>query len=315
MANSLKSRSHVFRMRRTSLLVAVALFASSCFLDDLFGPSTRSISGRVTMRDFDAYPGDPVNGVTVHLRGALDAITTTGADGTYEFRGVPNGLYQVTAEPDEGGVRPAGIVFEVENRDVTEWLDFTIEPGVAHSISGTVIGAAKGLVSIGWDHVAFTLLDEDGAFSFDRLRLGIHTVRPNAPGVTFTPSEVLVRPVIAFQHSQTGSGTLGTVTTTSITAAGVDVSGCFEVPVNPPDGVGTIRPRNAGELGGGLCPAYNSIWGSHATVIVTFDSALGPSEITLQLVWWHELSASSTSFTLTEMLVPTAPLTFTANPP
>ncbi len=73
----------------------VRYFNSEVGNQDFFGSSTAnlyfSVSGRVIQ-----YDGNPMEGVTVTIKGAIEDITITDSHGNYIFSGLPQGSYVIT---------------------------------------------------------------------------------------------------------------------------------------------------------------------------------------------------------------------------
>jgi hypothetical protein len=76
-------------------------------------PALHAISGTITLN------GSGLSGVTVFLTGISSNSFTTGADGTYTFTGVQNGLYAVIPSKAGYAFTPANRSVSVNNSDVT----------------------------------------------------------------------------------------------------------------------------------------------------------------------------------------------------
>lgn len=297
---------------RVAFAFAVISCLSSCGGEDpVTPPKTLGISGRVT------FGAVGLAAATVTLSGTATATTTTSASGDYTFNGLGDGTYSVTASRTGYAMSPSGSVVVMVGGPGITGLNFaaTAAPRT-HSIRGAVGGTVKQGVRVslvGADN-GMTLTDANGAFLFPGLLTGDYVLSPASAGHTFSPLTRNVMGTIAFDHPQTGNGTLGSVTLSSVVWNAQDASAFFEITSPPADGVGTIRARRLAEIAPAQLAVYSNMWATGGTVVVTISTALGADTIELGLVRTPLCIATSTKFSLHETLADSTGNDFVALP-
>lgn len=292
-----------------ALVAAVALASLSCTDGPTEYDQVYSITGSVILA------GTPQAGVRIEFSNPSGAgAVFTEANGSFILSGAPNGEYQVTPIMAGQAFRPASRVVTLDNADVL-FVNFFNHGSPAHSITGQTSDIAGVRLSLIGDDTAAVLSRAGGLFQIPSLRLGSFTLTPTKTGVTFTPSSVEIHGVIDFAHSATG--TIGLVTIASVTYdnGANDASAFFEFPTMATEGVGTIRPRRASELGMGAQAVYESLFQSAKVVTFAMSSAQGSQTILLHLLPDHTITATSADFTLTERLVNATGISFSATVP
>ncbi len=147
---------------------------------------TGMISGHVT--GSDGGPGDRTRIVLVGSGVWPARSAEADSEGHYQFEGVPEGIYEISARRDTEVAAPReGLILEPgESLEV----DLALEPGLA--LSGVLLSAedatpiAGADVVIGEQTLSFTpratTTDEEGRFSFEGLRAMTHRLDIHAPG-------------------------------------------------------------------------------------------------------------------------------------
>jgi sugar lactone lactonase YvrE len=145
----------------------------------------RSISGGISAG------GSTLGGVTLTLTGSYNATLTSGADGTFDFAGLPDGTYTVTPSLSGYTFTPASKQLTISGSDVTS-LSFAAS-GASYTLSGTITynsAALQGVtVAVSGSSTTSTATDASGAFSFS-LPAGSYTLTPTLGGYTFNPTSV-----------------------------------------------------------------------------------------------------------------------------
>ena len=162
-------------------------------------PTPATVSGDTFLLG-PAYPswGTPQAGVTVSLINAAGAVvaTTVSSGGTYAFRSVSPGTYQLQFTPATGEVvSPSGIANVTTGRTAA----FTLTPGQTYAapnanfvqaavVTGTVLLAGAGLsgvtvslINSAGSVAATTTTNSTGAFTFNSLQAGSYQVQYTPP--------------------------------------------------------------------------------------------------------------------------------------
>ena len=151
--------------------------------------NTFTISGTVS-------PAGNGSGATVTLGGAATATTTTNGFGVYNFIGLANGSYTVTASKSGFTFSPSSLQVTVNGANVIgENFTASAVPPTTYSISGTISTAANGsgaTVTLSGAAGATTTANSSGAYSFTGLANGSYTVTASKSGFTFSPSSLQV---------------------------------------------------------------------------------------------------------------------------
>ncbi len=228
-------------------------------------PPTFSITGTITDAGGTAFPD-----VTVTIANGEVYTTASGADGSYEYSGLPNGAYTVTPLKD-------GYTFEPAERELTiadagvSGLDFTgtVLPPPTYAISGIVRDAANtGIadVAVSLSGVGVYTTGADGSFLFVDVPNGAYTLTPSLAEYTFDPParSVTVADENVANQDFTGSPVIPTFSVSgivrdaagtglanvSVSLSGVGVyttgaDGAFVFP-NVPNGTYTVTPSLTG---------------------------------------------------------------------
>ena len=143
--------------------------------------SAAQLSGNV----LDAT-GLPLAGATITLRGAADRVTQSGSEGQFEFQGLPDGEYELTAALP--GFAPARRTTRLTPGE-SATLSLTL---IVMILEHTVVTAEKaGEVDAQATPMAVSVLDGDTL-----VRMQAHTVEQiagRAPGVTFSQNTGLAQ--------------------------------------------------------------------------------------------------------------------------
>jgi hypothetical protein len=196
-----------------------------------FAQATYSISGTITFAP--ANGGGPASGVTVILTsGSLTRVTSTDANGSYIFSGLPNGNYTITPNRSGYAFTPTNLTVNVSGSDVTG-QNFTATLLNIFSISGTITSGGTPI-----EGVAVTLTgpvnatvstNPFGVYIFNNLPNGTYTITPSDPNYNFSPLNRTVTINGANVIGQVFTGTFitrsisGTISTTTGPLAGVSV--------------------------------------------------------------------------------------------
>ncbi len=134
----------------------------------------------------------PVGGVTVALNGPQQMVTSTDADGFYEFKFSTDGEY--TIEPKLAGVTVEPVNRKVYvNNSVVGSLDFEVEslPQISGNIRNFVYDHnIYGVqVELQGDVTYTTTTDENGNYSFENVENGNYTVKPDDGWHNFEPEQ------------------------------------------------------------------------------------------------------------------------------
>jgi uncharacterized surface anchored protein len=131
-------------MKRTSILIAVALAATIIFIgcssdDDPVTPP--SVTGMVR-GTVSAQPWGDLEGIEITLSGKASHTANTGSDGRYEFKSLATGSYTVgMADP------PAGVVFDNTSHDFTISTSGQVVEADFFGVL-TVSGEVTGIITI-----------------------------------------------------------------------------------------------------------------------------------------------------------------------
>jgi hypothetical protein len=140
--------------------------------------STYSIAGAIS--------GPAPAGITVTLSGFSSTQTTTAADGSFSFAGLPNGSY--TAAPVAVGYAfsPKSATVTISNAGVSA---VTFTQTAVYGATGTVTGAPAGVVlTLSGDAAATAISSANGSYSYAALASGNYTVTPSLTGYSFSPA-------------------------------------------------------------------------------------------------------------------------------
>lgn len=167
-----------------------------------FASIARDITGTVV----DQTTG-PLGGIELSLvdgNGNVVGTTTTGADGSYGFAGfVATGGYTVRVVTPEGTVPVGASEVEVDLTEADGVADFVVREIAGADVSGRVVddeGQPVPGVPVEITGVAETTTDADGAYVFDEVPAGEHTVLVTPPpGFTI---DVPVAPIIVPEDSE-----------------------------------------------------------------------------------------------------------------
>ena len=285
-------------LRTTAVVAALALVISSCAKKTTSPTTTMaSLSGVVRVGNVT------LTGVTVSLAGASTASTTTAADGSWSFTGLASGTYTVQASHSGTSWSPAGYWVELPGAGTN--LDFrgTIAT-TKFDVTGTIGGAGMAGVrlTLTGEGAGEAISRPDGTWSMPGLIIGDYTVTPSKPGYHFSPPSRTILGNVAFEHPETGNGTLGSVTVASITWNAQDASAFFEITSPPVDGAGTLRARRRSEIAAGQLAAYDAMWNAGGLVLVSIDTALGTNGFQVQLGPYPTITTASATFIMQESL-------------
>jgi len=149
-----------------------------------------SISGTVSSC------GAPLQGVTVELKGATCASTTTTTDasGNYRFQWLAKGTYTVTPLMSGYSFTPANQTVTVVKAEI-KGVNFDAGSG-GYSVSGTITLTSGGAPLPGVTvellkdaaPVSSTTTDAGGNYQFTCLSGGVYTITPSIPGYGFSPA-------------------------------------------------------------------------------------------------------------------------------
>jgi hypothetical protein len=165
------------------------------FLFSTFGGSNRVVrvtgfaSPTVTLSGTVVDPGAlPLAGVTLSLTGTVTSTTTTAADGTYSFAGLPNGSYTVTPSVPGRAFTPVSRMFT--NITSSQTADFVGR--LVHTITGQVrdlndTGVPDVTITLSGSASSSVLSDLNGNYAFLVDRGGSYTVTPSKGSFTFVP--------------------------------------------------------------------------------------------------------------------------------
>lgn len=170
------------------------------------------------------------NGAMVVLGGASSATVTADSTGNYNFGGLPNGSYSVTASHSGYSMAPSSQSVTLNGTNVGS-VNFTASAQAPQtfSITGTISPTAGGsgaVVTLGGASSASTVASSSGVYTFTGLANGAYTITPRNTGYTFAPA------------SQTATVNGANVTGVNFTAS-IQTSPTFSVS-------GTISPAGAG---------------------------------------------------------------------
>lgn len=282
------------------LLAALAL--TGCTKKATSPTTQQSLSGVVRVSNA-VQSNVPLAGVTVSLGGASTASTTTAADGSWSFAGLASGTYTVHATHASHALSPAG--YRVELPGAATGHDFRATPAVTKfNLTGTIGGAGMAGVRLALtgEGAGEAISQADGTWSMPGLIIGDYTLTPTRDGYHFSPPSRTILGNVAFEHPETGNGTLGSVTVASITWNAQDASAFFEVTNPPVDGAGTLRARRRSEIAAGQLAAYDAMWDAGGVVVVAVDTALGTYSIQVFLGPNPTITTSSATFLMQESL-------------
>ncbi len=135
---------------------------------------------------------NPVGGVRVELNGPQQMVTSTDADGFYEFKFSTNGEYTVAPKLDGVTIEPANHKVYVNN-SVIGSLDFEIDS--LPQISGNIcewygVGAQNVRVELAGPAPQVVTSDEYGNYSFDNVDSGDYTIKPSRERTDFNPGQI-----------------------------------------------------------------------------------------------------------------------------
>ena len=171
---------HIFAGINT-LVTAVVLFAfiPGCDLFYDTEDEVGTLNGRVT----DAEDSSGIEDALVEVF-AADLSRSTGSDGRYEIRNVPEGIYTVRASA-EGYSQKTGYYVEIYTDDNTR-LDFQLRES-GGTLKGRVIDAATelGIRDVLIEIVGEgrgTTTDDSGYYKFDQIVKGFFTIRASREG-------------------------------------------------------------------------------------------------------------------------------------
>ena len=281
-----------------------ALVLTGCTKKATSPTTQQSLSGVV--RASNAVQSNvPLPGVTVSLGGASTASTTTAGDGSWSFAGLASGTYTVHATHASHSLSPAGYRVVLPLPGAATGHDFRATPAVTKfNLTGTISGTGMAGVRLALtgEGAGEAISQADGTWSMPGLIIGDYTVTPTKDGYHFSPPSRTILGNIAFEHPETGNGTLGSVTVANINWGVQDASAFFEITNPPVDGVGTLRARRRGEIAAGLLPDYDAMWAGRGVVLVHIDTALGTYAIQVWLGPNPTITTASTSFIMQESL-------------
>lgn len=295
-------RTRAIGMPATVLLAAIALAGCTKKATSPSTPQSQSLSGVVRVTNA-AQSNVPLAGVTVSLGGASTARTTTAADGSWSFAGLASGTYTVHATHAGHSLGPAG--YRVELPGTATGFDFRATPAVTKfELTGTISGSGMAGVRLALtgEGAGEAISRADGTWSMPGIIIGDYTVTPTRDGYHFSPPSRTILGNVAFEHQETGNGTLGAVTVGSITWKGQDASAFFEITNPPVDGAGTLRARRRGEIAAGQLTAYDAMWNAGGVVLVAIDTAVGTFGIQVWLGPHPTITTSSATFIMQESL-------------
>jgi hypothetical protein len=184
-------------------------------------------------------------------------------------------------------------------------LDFRATPATTRfDVTGTISGAGMAGVrlQLAGDGAGEAISQADGTWSMPGLIVGDYTVTPSREGYHFSPPSRTILGNVAFEHPETGNGTLGAVTIGSITWNAQDASAFFEVTDPPVDGAGTLRARRRSEIAEGQLAAYDAMWSAGGVAAVAIDTAFGTSSILVWLGPNPTIAVSSATFIVQQSL-------------
>lgn len=297
------------RTSAVALLLLLAFPLVGCSKKDTTAPPvTQSISGVVRVGQA------PLANAAVGLSGSASALTSTAANGSYQFSGLSSGSYLVHVMHSDYSMSPSGFWVDVPGGSSN--IDFHLTPTATRfSLTGTVSGTTGVRMMLSGDNAGNALTPTGGTWSIPNLIVGDYTLIPSKTGYHFSPPSITVTGQVLFTHPETGNGTLGSVTITSITHGAQDATAFFEITSPPVDGTGTIRARRRSEIGAGLLTAYNAMWDAGGTVVVSLNSTgFGVQTIEITLGPNPTIIAASSSFIVSQSLTPLNGNDFTALP-
>ncbi len=175
------------------------------------------------------------------LSGTASATTTADSSGSYDFTGLTDGTYSVTANRAGYTFTPSTQLAVVNGVNVTG-LDFsaTAQTKATYSISGTISPAAGGngaTVALSGATAATTTASSSGAYTFAGLTSGTYTVIPANSGYTFSP---------ASQTVTVGSATVEGVNFTAAAAQSHSVVLSWDASTSPISGYNVYRSTVSG---------------------------------------------------------------------
>ena len=139
---------------------------------------TYTLAGTVT--------GPGAAGATIVLGGASTATTTTSANGSFSFSGLPNGTYTLTPSETGIGFSPASQTVTING---AHSLGTTFSTAVlGYSVSGTVSGAPGITMGLTGTTSQTTVADGSGNFTFATVPNGTYTIAPVGAGFSVTPA-------------------------------------------------------------------------------------------------------------------------------
>ena len=256
----------------------------------------------------------PLANAAVSLNGAGSALTSTAANGSYSFTGLSSGSYLVHVQHAGHSMSPSGAWVDLSAS--TSNVDFRLTPAstrfdLTGTISGT--GAAGVRMTLSGDNVGNALSLPSGDWSIPNLIIGDYTLTPTKDGYHFSPPSRTIVGNVSFSHPETGNGTLGAMTITSVTHGPNDATPFFEITSPPVDGVGTIRARRASEIATGSIAAYDAMWNAGGTVVVAINSTgFGLETIEIGLGPNPTIVASAAHYIVSQTLTPLHGNDFTA---
>lgn len=189
--------------------------------DDAVPGITYGISGVVTLT------GVPLSGVTVTLSGRSTGTYTTGADGKYNFTGLPKGSYNLTPILAGYTFNPVSKVVIITGSNMNADFAATSYAGATYSISGKVTGVAVSGVKIKFSSAstsAEVLTNGDGTYISPSLPAGgPYTVTPYNSGYAFAPPNI--GPIMLTSANSIGND----FTSVSSAFTQADLEGTWEV--------------------------------------------------------------------------------------
>jgi hypothetical protein len=197
-------------------------------------PRSFSVSGIIS-------PVSSGAGVALVLSGAATATTSADSSGSYNFMGLADGKYSVTASRAGYTFNPSTRLAVINGANVTG-LDFsaTAQTTVTFSISGTISPAAGGsgaTVALSGATAATTTASSSGAYVFMGLTSGTYTVIPANSGYTFSP---------ASQTVTVGSANVGGVNCTAAAVQSHSVVLSWDASTSPISGYNVYRSTVSG---------------------------------------------------------------------
>jgi Domain of unknown function (DUF4082)/Bacterial Ig domain/Abnormal spindle-like microcephaly-assoc'd, ASPM-SPD-2-Hydin len=138
---------------------------------------TYTLAGTIT--------GPGAAGATLQLQGPINATTTSDAQGSFNFNGVVDGSYTVTASKSGFIYSPAVLSINITgSENVSANFTSTVQGFV---VSGTVAGASGINVTLSGASTQTATTDGSGNFTLASVPNGTYTVTPSGKGIIVTP--------------------------------------------------------------------------------------------------------------------------------